>query len=171
MHSFFLDIRMLFFPGHAEYSYFSADFILKLQLITFPFQKILGSHYGSQYQLQLVQVFSSCWQVLPFRECNNLKTYNCIVSTVFEHTNMAAVSLFWDTNMAAVTSCENTQYLQGLSLALFPTTFLEISVYSRYILEQDIMYSFGVDTVNYTSRVENSPFKHYTHLLNILVRS
>ena len=27
---FFLDIRMLFFPGQAEYSYFSADFILKL---------------------------------------------------------------------------------------------------------------------------------------------
>ena len=51
---------------------------------------------------------------------------------------MAAVSLFWDTNMSnmtAMTSCENTQYLQGLSLALFPTTFLEISVYSRYILE------------------------------------
>ena len=47
--------------------------------MTFSFQNILG------YQLSLVQVFWSCWQVLPFTEWNKLKTYNCIVFTVFKH--------------------------------------------------------------------------------------
>ena len=50
--------------------------------MTFPFQTVLG------YQLQLAQVFSSCWQVLPLREWNELKTYNCIAFTVFEHTKL-----------------------------------------------------------------------------------
>ena len=50
--------------------------------MTFPFQTVLG------YQLQLAQVFSSCWQVQSLREWNELKTYNCIVFTVFEHTKL-----------------------------------------------------------------------------------
>ena len=50
--------------------------------MTFSFQTVLG------YQLQLTQVFSSCWQVLPLREGNELKTYNCIAFTVFEHTKL-----------------------------------------------------------------------------------
>ena len=50
--------------------------------MTFSFQTVLG------YQLQLAQVFSSRWQVLSLREWNELKTYNCIVFTVFEHTKL-----------------------------------------------------------------------------------
>ena len=36
-----------------------------------------------------MQVFSFCWLVLPFRERNNfIQTYNCIVFTDFQHTQL-----------------------------------------------------------------------------------
>ena len=39
--------------------------------------------------IRYVQVFSFCWLVLPFRERNKLKTYNCIVFTYFNHTKLS----------------------------------------------------------------------------------
>ena len=46
--------------------------------MTFPFQNIFG------YQLQLLQVFWSCWQVLPFREWNKMK-HIIVLYYSFEH--------------------------------------------------------------------------------------
>ena len=39
--------------------------------------------------IRYAQVFSFCWLVLPFRERNKLKTYNCIVFTYFNHTKLS----------------------------------------------------------------------------------
>ena len=79
IHSLFF-IRMLtVFPAQAEYSYFSADFRLKIflyysQIIAYDISVVecTGVSVTSVLRcLKLVQVFSFCWLVLPFRERNN----------------------------------------------------------------------------------------------------
>ena len=80
---------MLFFPAQAEDSYFSADFRQKIFLY---YSQIIAYDI---FVLDCIGVsiivsagFSSRWQVLSLREWNELKTYNCIVFTVFEHTKL-----------------------------------------------------------------------------------
>ena len=77
------------FPAQAEYSYLSADFRLKIFLY---FSKIfsfwnfrLRIYWAINYSAPF---FSFCWLVLPFRERNKLKTYNCIGFTDIQQTKL-----------------------------------------------------------------------------------
>lgn len=69
-----------------------ACIILELQLLTFPFNNVLG------YKLQLMHIFPFWWLNLPLRERNNftvkLKTYNYIVFTNFQH-KIISFSKYW----------------------------------------------------------------------------
>ena len=68
----------------AEYSYFSADFRLK---IFFYYSLIIAYDISVLEYIGVSSIFSAgfspCWHVLPFRGWNKLKTYNCMVFTVF----------------------------------------------------------------------------------------
>ena len=85
---FFL-YKNVVFLAQAEYSYISADFRLKM---------FLYYSYVIAYVISVLEYigvssivsagFLPCWQVLPFREWNKLKTYNCMVFTVFEHAEL-----------------------------------------------------------------------------------
>ena len=85
---FFL-YKNVVFLAQAEYSYISADFSLKI---------FLYYSYVIAYVISVLEYigvssivsagFLPCWQVLPFRKWNKLKTYNCMVFTVFEHAKL-----------------------------------------------------------------------------------
>ena len=124
---FFLVWECCFFRPRLNILIFLSILFLNYSLLHFRFRKYWGINYSQ------CKFFSSCWRALPYRQWNKLKTYNRIVSTVFEHTNMAAVSLFWDTNMAAMTSCENTH--MGIVACAFSDNLSRNSCTLSYILE------------------------------------
>ena len=79
----------MLFPAQVEYSNFSTDFRQKIFLY---YSWIIAYDISVLEYLGVSIIVSAgcsfCWQVLPFRERNKLKTYNCIVFTVFEHTKL-----------------------------------------------------------------------------------
>ena len=76
---------MLFFPAQAEDSYFSADFRLKIFLY---YSQIIAYDISVLDCIGVSIIVSAGFFVLLASLWNELKTYNCIVFTVFEHTKL-----------------------------------------------------------------------------------
>ena len=76
---------MLFFPAQAEDSYFFADFRLKIFLY---YSQIIAYDISVLDCIGVSIIVSAGFFVLLASLWNELKTYNCIVFTVFEHTKL-----------------------------------------------------------------------------------
>ena len=70
LHSFFFNKNVVF-PAQAEYSYFSADFRLKIFLYGVSITSVWYLDSNRAVICLQVQVFSFCWLVSSFRERNN----------------------------------------------------------------------------------------------------